>query len=150
MGHFKPGPQPPPPPPKPNACDTRYMRALYRTNPKDLRKYFIPGTRCCCPPKFFFGVMPYAKMGSAKKIAKIIFNNIFCPSPPFYKNARIVGEFAPLLVAPLFRVSCPILHLALLSENDESGTRPESCLFVRICAMDCNPRVQLIHICMPM
>ena len=33
--------------------------------------------------------------------------------------------FAPLLVAPpppSFRVSCPILHLALLSENDESGT----------------------------
>ena len=28
--------------------------------------------------------------------------------------------FAPQLVAP-FRVSCPILHLALLSENDDSG-----------------------------
>ena len=26
---------------------------------------------------------------------------------------------------------------------------PEPCLLVLICAMDCNPRVQLIDICMP-
>ena len=31
-----------------------------------------------------------------------------------------MGEFAPLLVVPNFRVSCPVLHLALLSENDVS------------------------------
>ena len=30
--------------------------------------------------------------------------------------------FAPLPPPPPFRVSCPILHLAVLSENDESGT----------------------------
>ena len=96
--------------------------------------------------------MPYAKMGSAKKNRK---NKIvFAPSPPFCKNATIAGEFAPLLVVSLFRVSCPILHLALLSENDESGIPTSGIdtivqILVLICAMDCNPRVQLIHICMP-
>ena len=24
---------------------------LYRTNPKDLKKYLLPGTRCCCSQK---------------------------------------------------------------------------------------------------
>ena len=99
-------------------------------NCKDLRKYLIPSTGCCCPQKklkrkkiLFFGVMPYAKMGSAKKRAKI---NHFFPYPPFCKNARIAGWMLCLphclLPPPPFRVSCPILHLALLSENDESGT----------------------------
>ena len=27
------------------------LPAFYRTNPTDLRKCLIPGTRCCCPPK---------------------------------------------------------------------------------------------------
>ena len=91
--------------------------------------------------------MPHAKMGSTKKHRK---NKFFLPLLPFCKDARIAGEFAPLLVAPLFRVSCPILHLALLSENDESGPRHQGIRVVLICAIDRNPRVQLIHICMPM
>ena len=49
--------------------------------------------------------------------------------------------FAPLLVAPpppplspcpVFRVSCPILHLALFSENDESGTTYQASRIVTI------------------
>ena len=48
----------------------------YRLNSKDLRKCLIPGTRCCCPQKknakkLIIGFTCYAKMGSAKKIAKI-------------------------------------------------------------------------------
>ena len=34
-----------------------------------------------------------------------------CPCPRFCKNARIAGEFAQLLVVPLFRVSCPLCTL---------------------------------------
>ena len=43
----------------------------YRVNLKDLRKYLIPGTGCCCPQEkkvkgkqLIFGIMAYAKMGS--------------------------------------------------------------------------------------
>ena len=87
----------------------------------------------------------------------------FAPAPPFCKTARITEEFAPLLAAPLFRVSCPILHLALLSENDESWTRyqgiqdgaylyytlqsqsPTDPHLHAYVGMDCNPTAQGTH-----
>ena len=66
--------------------------------------------------------MPYAKMGWAKKIAKMKF---FLPLPPLLQECQNCGRdavFAPLLVPPPPPLPCPILHLALLSQNDESGT----------------------------
>ena len=160
---------------------------------------------------------------SAKKNAKIFWRhavrkngfrkknhknkNIFCPCPPFCKNARIAGglvgwlvcwllfgwwavwllvgwlagwlvglvacllvsglliaclvsylvgfrslascSWVPTACCPLFHVSCPILHLALLSENDESGPGYQG---IRGGAYLCyRPQSQSpIHICMPM
>ena len=75
----------------------------YRANPKDLRKYLIPVTGCCCQQKKkISGVRRYARMGSAKN--KNRKNKIFfAPAPPFCKNARI---FCP--TACPFHVLCPI------------------------------------------
>ena len=84
----------------------RVQGVEYRPNPKDLKKYSIPGTGCCCPRKknaeklLIFGVMRYAKMGSAKKIAKMKY---FLPLPPFLQEWQNRGRdalFAPLLVPP--------------------------------------------------
>ena len=75
----------PPPPPRETVTWPKKLRKYqapkkfslgYRPNPKDLPKYLIPGRGCCCPQKknakkLIFGGTPYAKMGSAKKIARM-------------------------------------------------------------------------------
>ena len=126
-----------------------------RTNPKDLRKYLIPGTRCCCPQKkisakneLIFGVMLYAKTGSEKKIAKI---NFFLPLPPFLQWIPESRESLPHCLLPPSSVShAPFCTLLCFQRMMNQGPGIRASGVVLICAIDRNPRVQLIHICMPM
>ena len=58
---------------------------------------------------FIFGFVPFAKMGSAKKIAKKF---SFCPCPPLqkYHNCGTDAVFAPLLVAAPPHLSVSVLY----------------------------------------
>ena len=101
----------------------------YHTNPKDLQKYLIPGTRCCClqkkkntkaKNKLFFGVMPYARMGSAKKNRKMKY---FLPLPPFLQECQNRRRVCPTACCPPLPCRMPHSAPCFLFENDESGTR---------------------------
>ena len=102
---------------------------IYRANPRYLRKISILGTGCCCPKKkskknfnFWHHALRKNRFRNKNRQNKLY----FAPTPLFARmpDRRRDAVCAPLLVAPPppLRVSCPILHLALLSENDESGT----------------------------
>ena len=91
----------------------------YCTNPNSLRKQVLPGTRRCFTAekkrkKTNFRLHALRqKNGSPPPPA----THPACESRTYVRIAGGVLFFAPLLVAPPFRVSCPSLHLASLLEN---------------------------------
>ena len=71
----------------------------YRPNPKDLKKYLIPSTGCCCPQKknksqkkINFWRHALHKNGFHKKNRKN--KIIFAPCPPFLQECRMRGRDA--------------------------------------------------------
>ena len=78
---------------------------MYRANIKDLRKYLIPGTGCCCPQNktqknINFWRHALCKNGFRNKKRK---NYFLLLPPPFLEECQNRGMdavFAPRLVAP--------------------------------------------------
>ena len=108
--------------------------------------------------KLIIGFMRYAKNGFRKKNSKN--KIIFAPAPLFARMPESRESLPHCLLSPSSVSHSPVLHLALLSENDASGIvmlvgaylcyglksqSPTDRHLYACVGMDCNPRVQGTH-----